>query len=716
MNYDAFRQKYNIALNPQQERAVRKVNGPALLLAVPGSGKTTVIVARVGYMMFCAGIRPENILTLTFSRAAASEMKQRFFAVFGADVAEQPRFGTIHSFCLSVIRKCEAAYGLHVPQLVTDTGSLIRKVFIGEFYEVPTETTVNELSRNISYCKNMMIDGIRLEGIDMGELDFRRFYEEYEEYKHKNDLMDFDDQLLYAYRLLEEYPEMLDAIQDRYRYINIDEAQDTSLLQHNIIKKLSSKYENLFMVGDEDQSIYRFRAAYPEALLRFRNDHPEADIMLLETNYRCAENIVKAADRIIRTNKNRYEKNMKAERRNGVIYETRLRDAGDQYTYLVRVLGEAAAQGREVAVLYRNNESAVPLIDLLEKEGIPFNTDTVMLFYDHDIVKDMICTLRLIINRRDLEAYKAVYYKLGLYTTRRQYLMVKERIERNAPGTVFEILAEAEERNDKRRQIREFGRELARLENLRPFDALREAGGLFYRKWMEQKAAEGTETMRSLEHKLDTLLALSSEYGTIGEFISRVWQLARGNANIPKRSGRDGTEENRGEISGATRGIVTLSTIHSSKGMEFDKVVLIDMYQGILPSGRVSGAEFAADDGYEEEVRLFYVALTRARDEIEVVTAPKLFGKHLERSPFVDMLFENKRRIVYKKQKAAKQTVPDDGPGELYVAGTKLKHKYFGEGIIINRTGDIIRVRFEEGDKNMLLSAALKWGYIEPSD
>jgi len=735
MNYDVFKQRYNISLNPQQERAVRKVDGPALLLAVPGSGKTTVIVARVGYMMFCAGILPENILTLTFSRAAASEMKQRFCAKFGTDAAEKLHFSTIHSFCLSIIRKCEAAYGLHIPRLVTDNRSVIRKVCLGRNYENSSEIMVNELSRYISYCKNMLITGIRLEGIRMGGLDFRRFYEEYEEYKEKNDLMDFDDQLLLAYRLLGEYPEILNAVQDRYRYINIDEAQDTSLIQHRLIAKVSSKYENIFMVGDEDQSIYGFRAAYPDALLRFGKDHPGAEIMLLETNYRCSENIVEAADRIIRTNKNRYEKNMRAVRGKGRIYETKLRDVRYQYRYLVKALREAAVQGREVAVLYRNNESAVPLIDLLDKEGIGFESDADISFYSHNIVKDIICILRLILNPNDLAAYRDIYHKLGLYTTRSQFAMVKESIDRHDPGTIFEILAKFEGRHETARQIREFGKELSKLRDQCPFDVLCAVDRLFYRKWLQRQADEGTESIRGLEHKLNTLLALSAEYTTNEEYISRIEHLARRRSSLASEKSKDSAGSSPENSLIKRRNYVTLSTIHSSKGMEFDKVILIDVYNGIFPSGKGSNITGAGDDGREEEVRLFYVALTRARDEIEVITAPKIFGMHLERSPFIDMLFASPRstgssiwsgvlsfgrgadgRGKPADQKARYNTAVGDDPAERYAPGSKLKHRYFGEGTIINRTGDIISVRFKEGDKNISLSAGLKWGYIEPPD
>jgi superfamily I DNA/RNA helicase len=801
MTYSDFTARYGIRLNPQQERAVRKVNGSALLLAVPGSGKTTVIVARVGYMIFCVGIRPENILTLTFSKAAASEMKRRFCDLFGADAAGTPHFSTIHSFCLSVIRKCETAHGLHVPKLMTDNRSVLRKVFYRICYQKPAEMELSDLSKCISYCKNMMVGGIGLEGIRPGEPDFRRFYEEYEEYKKANDLMDFDDQLLFAHKILERYPDILDAVRHRYRYINIDEAQDTSLIQHLIIKKISSGHGNLFMVGDEDQSIYGFRAAYPEALLRFKKDHPGAVIMLLETNYRCCANIVEAAKRIIQTNSNRYDKDMEAVRSGGKIREKKLRDARRQYGYLVEVLKRAAAQGKEVAVLYRNNESAVPLVDLLEKEGIGYGGAVDLSYFGHVVPRDMLNILKLILDPCDPKAYSEVYHKLGLYTSKQQAVTVSkllmaekskaasneaatnqavsdklisretlfrerassERVSKKTgssgqilkgqvikdpmsnhriskkPGTVFEILANMETDTEKAGRILDFGKEFAKLNKLRPIDALKAVCKLFYHNWIERRVSEGIDSKQGLEHKFSTLLALSAGYGTIADFIKRLEQFSE-RAAAGKETGKTKKAADHADKGN----LITLSTIHSSKGMEFDKVILIDVYDGILPSGENPVTAGAGYGGYEEETRLFYVAMTRARDEIEVVTAPRMFGKPLNRSPYTDMLFTKKTLTGGKRRESGRMAqtgqigqagqaiYPEQVNGSVvygtahntytrydtdrYTAGAKLKHKYFGEGIIINRTGDILSVRFEEGDKKMLLSACLKWGYVELSD
>ncbi|MGI6577208.1 MAG: ATP-dependent helicase [Eubacteriales bacterium] len=766
LTFEAFKLKYDIRLNPQQERAVRKTDGPALLLAVPGSGKTTVITTRVAYLIFCVGVPPEQILTLTFSRAAAAEMKDRFSKKFGAEVASRTNFSTIHSFCYSVIRKHAGRYGYSVPKLVTDNSQIIRKLCISAFYQNPGDIAVRQLLQYVGYCKNRMVDHIELEGIDFDDLDFRRFFETYESYMCQNDLMDFDDQLLLTERLIENHPDLLAQLQNRYRYINVDEAQDNSYLQHKIISRLSSRYDRLFMVGDEDQSIYGFRAAYPEALVNFRQNHPKAEILLMETNYRCCKAIADAAQKVIRGNQNRYEKEMDTVHDRGAVIRKKMRDSRKQYRYILRELRKLIRNGKQVAVLYRNNTSGVPLFDLLDREGVPFTGELDADFFENRLVEDFICALRLAIDPRDLEAYSQIYWKLGLFTTKLQFMRVVSDIEKGARGTIFERLATVSQEAER---IFEFGADMAEIGEMAPYDAIENLNRLFYSQWTRQLGKRGIESIAGMEERLLTLLALAAEQKTIESFLVRLRQLKA----LSKTKQSD---------------CVTIATIHQSKGMEFDKVFLIDLYRGILPSDNNTGITEAYQmDRYEEEIRLFYVALTRARYEVEVITAPKRFGRDRELSPFVDLLFSKPDKGMdtltsFLGNKPDKETVslssspgykPDKGvvsmhtfPGikpdkrmdtlpsfpvsksnkrmdsltslsgsksdrrtvpmsavpkplsyhleHKFRPGVRVMHKYFGTGIIINRIGDTLAIRFDkEGDKRMLLSACLKWRYIK---
>ena len=559
------------------------------------------------------------------------EMKERFCRVFGAEAAVGLHFSTIHSFCLSVLKRAANAYGVHVPALEPDNGKIVRRVFFSRFFEYPSDIVTNELCRYIGYSKNQMYTEDQLETFDTSSFDFGRFYTEYEDYKQKNDIMDFDDQLLLAYRMLEDCPAILEAIRERYRYINVDEAQDTSMIQHKIISKIAGRTRNLFMVGDEDQSIYGFRAAYPDALLRFSKDYPGAEILLMETNYRCAANIVSAADLFIRQNRGRYQKIMRSVREEGHIHETKLHDASRQYVYLRDSLGKAFTQGKQVAVLYRNNESAIPLVDLLEKAGIPFNGDVSMMYFEHLLVKDIVFTLRLAKDPCDLEAYKAIYFKFGLFTTKAQCNDVCSHIQNRFSSaeagktpergaSVFKVLADMADDGESRQRILAFALAMDRIERLSASDALEAVETLFYRAWIKRLNSEGRDSVHGQEQKLSTLYALAMEHRTIGDFLKRIGEL--------RVAGTRGRSE--------TPSTITLSTIHSSKGMEFDKVILIDVIRGILPSEKGTGLLGSADENhYEEEVRLFYVGVTRAKNEIEAVTAQKRFGKAIAPSPFL---------------------------------------------------------------------------------
>jgi DNA helicase-2/ATP-dependent DNA helicase PcrA len=445
--------------------------------------------------------------------------------------------------------------------------------------------------------------------------------------------------------------------------------------------------------------------------------------MLLETNYRCASNIAEAAGRIISRNKKRYAKNMKAVRGQGKIYETRLHDAKQQYRHLLSELRSDLKASKQVAVLYRNNESAVPLADLLEREGVPFAGDIGVSFFGHPVARDMLYALRLASNPIDLQAYREIYYKLGLYTTKSQFALIKEAVERHEQGAILEILAGTEGRRGISDRALELGKAMRKIAKMRPLDALIAIDNLFYREWMKKKAAESGDSIRSMEQKLDTLFALSMDHDTVEEFLTRMEQLRLMGSENQADSRNTAADLHESRQSGS----VLLSTIHSSKGMEFDKVILIDVYQGILPSENAGAAQIPEDDRREEEVRLFYVALTRAKDEIEVITAPKRFGRRIEPSPFTAALFEKSERPAEglhtrrdNREGGKKDLNIRSGFGEglsdaeedKYQPGARLVHKYFGAGIIINRTGDILSIRFDtEGDKKMLLSGCLKWKY-----
>ena len=283
MTYSQFKHTYSVRLNPQQEAAVRQVDGPVLLLAVPGSGKTTVLVTRLGYMIYCKNIRPKNILTVTYTVAATKDMKARFVRFFGEDHADNLTFRTINGLCAVVIRYYAKVKGSQPFALADDEGRLnavIRELLSKGGGGYPSDQQVKEARTHITFCKNMMFSDADVEAHQVDGMDFPAVYRGYQAFLLNNRLMDFDDQIVFTYRIFRQYPDILAHFQRRWPYLCVDEAQDTSKIQHAILRQLAVQSRNIFMVGDEDQSIYGFRAAWPQALLEFEQVWPGAKVQI----------------------------------------------------------------------------------------------------------------------------------------------------------------------------------------------------------------------------------------------------------------------------------------------------------------------------------------------------------------------------------------------------------------------------------------------------
>lgn len=296
LTWSEFYNQFSIQLNEQQQSAVQSVTGPVLLLAVPGSGKTTVLVTRLGYMIFCRGIAPEKILTVTYTVAATKDMSERFASRFGQDLADCLEFRTINGICARVIQYYGRKTARTAFSLLTDEkriSTILSAIYQKTEQVYPTDGDLKNVRTLITYIKNRMLNEKEIEALDeTAEIRISAIYKEYCKHLRENQLMDYDDQMVYAYNMLRKIPWLLEYFQDQYSYICVDEAQDTSKIQHAIIALLASRTENLFMVGDEDQSIYGFRAAYPEALLEFEQHHPGAKVLLMEENFRSDANIV----------------------------------------------------------------------------------------------------------------------------------------------------------------------------------------------------------------------------------------------------------------------------------------------------------------------------------------------------------------------------------------------------------------------------------------
>lgn len=665
MTLEEFLNIYQITLSGQQRKAAAAVEGPVLLLAVPGSGKTTVLVTRLGYMIYGLGIAPENILTVTYTVAATKDMAARFTGFFGEEYGGRLEFRTINGICARIIQYCASALGKTAYQLVTDE-KLLSDILIGIYRDVvgeyPTESDIKMVRTRITYAKNMMLTREELRELDEEGISYSEMYQRYCVELKNRGWMDYDDQMVYAYRLLKAIPEALSHFQERYRYICVDEAQDTSKIQHVIISLLAGKGGNLFMVGDEDQSIYGFRAAYPEALMNFGKDHPGAKVLLMEDNFRSSGRIVAAAGRFIKKNIHRYEKTMRPSREPGRrLRQIAVKSRKGQYSYLLKMAQDCM---EETAILYRDNESALPLVDMFERMGISYRIRSAdYTFFSNRVVLDIINIIKFAMNPTDTELFSKIYFKIGTYLSK----AAMEELCENSVVYGCNILAAAPLCKKLHPQtVKSCKAMKTHMENL-----LKESADKgIYRIVHFMGYGDYLERMKIKDHHVDILIALGENVGTVMQLPDRLEELKQllqekeNDRNCP----------------------LILSTIHSSKGLEYDTVYLMDVVDGIFPEKVIKDMRNASREDvkiYEEERRLFYVGATRSKNHLNVFTIAK-------QSSFGEELFDLSAEDYEEFCNSIRVT-------------QKISHKKYGPGVVQYKHGDIVTVLFAEGEKKLSL-------------
>ena len=742
MEWKEFETTFSVKLNQQQKEAVQSTKGPVLLLAVPGSGKTTVLVTRLGYMIYCKNIPPESILTVTYTVAATKDMSERFAVRFGEDMAKRLEFRTINGICARIIQYYGRRIGKTPFELVKDekatTGMLIR-ICQDHGMGYPTESDLKNVRTLITYIKNMMLNEEELQKLEE-ESDIRiaEIYREYCRQMREQKLMDYDDQMLYAYNILRKDLGVLAYFQNRYPYICVDEAQDTSKIQHAIIALLAAGTGNLFMVGDEDQSIYGFRAAYPEALLSFEKKHSGAKVLLMEENFRSNAKIVEAADKFIQKNTLRHEKHMRAAREAGAdIREISLKSRKAQYVYLMKAAqkcttgmagmsgseehrGRADASVTETAVLYRDNECAIPLIDLLERKNIPYRMRNADLsFFTHRTVLDVQNIIRFAMDPKDTELFMQIYYRLKLFFNKKDALRYAQISQEKDMEVLDAALKYGNLEKYQEDNIRNLKRQMVRILNMPGDEVVNQI--LTYMGYQDYLKKMGMNA-----NKLETVKLIGSRVESPEKLLERLEELRT--IIQEKVSDKDCP--------------FILSTMHASKGLEYDTVYLLDVMDGILPEKVLANPRTASKEEletYEEERRLFYVGVTRAKNQLNVFTTNKpskfcseLLGKR--------NLRENQQKEYAGIKKwgdyspAGTYGIKGNGmyhgygtghgfqkqPGKSYQEladalgeGMIVKHKKFGEGVVVDMEGEHIRIQFGDNVKNMDLKVLARLGMLE---
>lgn len=678
MDWNEFVNTFPIQLNQQQQEAVQSTEGAVLLLAVPGSGKTTVLVTRLGYMIYCRNIHPDSILTVTYTVAATKDMSKRFADRFGEEMAEKLEFRTINGICAKIIQYYGRKIGKTPFELVKEekntTGMLV-KICQEHGMGYPTESDLKNVRTMITYIKNMMLNDKEIQKLEEeSDIRIRGIYQAYCSQMREKKWMDYDDQMLYAYKMLRMDSRLLEHFQNLYPYICVDEAQDTSKIQHAIIALLAAKSENLFMVGDEDQSIYGFRAAYPEALLDFEKDHPGARVLLMEENFRSNAKIVSAADKFIQKNTLRHEKHMKAAREAGAdIRKISLKSRKAQYVYLMKIAQECST---ETAVLYRDNECAIPLIDLLERKHIPYRMRNAELsFFTHRTVLDIQNIIRFAMNPKDTELFMQIYYRLKLFFRKEDalnYTIISK--EKDIP--VWDaILQYGNLEEYQQNHVRSLRRQMKKLLDMTGDKAVDQI--LVYMGYQDYLKKMGMNA-----NKLEIVKMIGSREDSPEKLLERLKEL--------ERIIREKKEERECRF--------ILSTMHASKGLEYDTVYLLDVVDGILPEKVLTSMNTASKEeigAYEEERRLFYVGVTRAKNQLNIFATGKP-------SRFCNELLE-------KNISAESYQKLSDELGE----GVIVKHRKFGKGVVTEIEGEHIRIRFGDDEKKMDLKVLARLGLLE---
>lgn len=610
------------SLTQAQNKASMHFIGPALTLAIPGSGKTTLLIHRLIHLVEVHGISPDSILTLTFSKASADDMARRYYEKFGE--SNYPfKFMTIHKLAYSLYKSYLKSIDKQMT-LLDDGGQkyqILNEIFKKRHHEALNEDDFETLSNQIGLIYNLMLKRDDACGHEFDWEDIFDLAEDYHRYKRNHNLYDFDDMLISAIQILKKSPALCMSLKSKYRFIQVDEAQDTSKLQFEFIELLLGDEQNIFLVADDDQSIYGFRGAYPTYLLEFPSRNPDAKLYYLSDNFRSDANIVLAASKLIEGNKHRFNKEMKPFHPAVCKPNIRLFDDIDKRNqYLMTQLLATSAPVNEVqtkAILYRNKVSAISIVDMLERNQRPFQIkDAPVREFNHWLLEDIISFLTLAMIPQDLESFSRIAFKMNGFISREMLNYVKLN---HRGRSIFSVLIEIPFLQDYQTKTQErLYDQFEQLKRLRPYDAIHfietELGYLDY---LKNNTSRLGLTMNYARTRLDAYKAIAKPLKSGFDFITRISALK---------------EYLQNNFANSNESIV-LSTIHGSKGLEFDEVYMIDVNPQIFP-----GFKAKENDALEEERRLFYVGLTRAKKKFELLHAEFINGSYNGNSLFIDEL------------------------------------------------------------------------------
>lgn len=610
-----------MGFNEAQTKAICHKNGPAMVLAGPGSGKTLVITRRVEYLIKKYGVRPEQILVITFTKAAAKEMRERF-ARITKDDRFPVTFGTFHGIYYGILKW---AYRMNASNIFSEEEKmmLLREVIAGMELEIEDEKEfLQGIASEIGQIKNNRLSLEEYESSNCSDQMFRQIYEEYERRRKLLKKIDFDDMLVLCYELFQKRPDILQMWQKKFQYILIDEFQDINQVQYDVIRMLALPENNLFIVGDDDQSIYRFRGARPEIMLGFSKDYPNAKSIILDVNYRSTKAVVSAARRVIERNKNRYQKEIITVNEQGDnVHIQELRHPVEESHYVREQIAKAVTAGTEpsqIAVLYRTNTEPRALVETFMEYHIPFQMkEHLPNLYEHFIGRDFQAYMRMALGGRDRGDFLMIMNRPNRYIGR-------DSVDRGEIS--FENLRkyymEKDWMVDRIDQLEVDLKVISRMTPYAAIQYIRKSVG--YDLFLNEYAIKRKMKLEDLQELIREMEERAKEFKTIEEWFAHIEKY---------------TEELRLQAVTRTenRNAVSLMTFHAAKGLEYDTVFIIGANEDVTPYKK---AELPEE--MEEERRMFYVAMTRAKKHLTISYVREKNGKAMEQSRFLGELFQNR--------------------------------------------------------------------------
>ena len=658
-------------LNENQLKAVNHLDGPCMVLAGPGSGKTRVTTYRIANMVVNKNIKPTSILAISFTKASSIEMKNRALSLSNDFRMNKVTYGTFHSVFFRILRYFE---NYNIESILDEKTKRIglKNILKGLNIEnADDDETIGQVINEISYVKNELMDKRDFKSEVLTNDEFIKVYNFYEEYKQQMNKIDFDDMLIKTYELLKNNKAALDRVRSVYRYILVDEFQDINKVQFEALKLIANPSNNIFVVGDEDQSIYGFRGSRPDFLLEFEEYFSNTKKVLLDINYRSKGEIINIANRLIEKNTNRYEKVIKCGQGNGAkVNYISPEDSEEEAVYIAKDIKnkvqEDYTEYTDFAVIYRTNIQSRALVDVFMDMRIPFVVkDSIVTIYDHWAAQDILAYLRIGDNPNSNKDWIRIINKPFRYISKDNLNLIKDE-----PDFINSFINKCDLHPKQVKTINDLDIDISYVKGLNPKNAISYIRTtLDYDRYILDYCTNRKIKTNGLIEILNELESSATNFKTIQEYLEHIERVKSEIVDNKNNKETDG---------------VIFTTMHSAKGLEFKNVYIIGANEGTIPhekSYEIDDEE-KKNDQIEEERRLMYVAITRAEENICISSPINKYGKRVSKSRFVEDI-----------------KAPTKKEMDSLTIGDKIYHKKFKEGTIVEKNGDSIKIRFKDRDR-----------------